>query len=211
MTLLHHPAPDLLLGHAAGTLARGPDLLVNAHLRACPVCRAGARRFEAVGGALLDALPPSEMAPDALARALASIERPQPPEPPERKAVPAGMDLESVLGDLKLGARLPLGPGLWMRRVLRDGPAVTYLLRSGPGRRLPMHSHTGMEYVCVLKGAFSDETGRYGPGDFAESDDTLVHSPVTDMSGECICLIAADGPMQMKSLLGRAMQAFVGL
>ncbi len=211
MTLLHHPSPDVLLGHAAGTLAHGLDLLVHTHLQACPVCRGEARRFEAVGGALLDALTPSEMAADALARALAGIERPQPPEPPARKAPPAGIDLEQVLGELKLGPKLPLGPGLWMRRVLRDGPAVTYLLRSGPGRRLPMHGHTGMEYVCVLKGAFSDETGRYGPGDFAESDDTLVHSPVTDADGECICLIAADGPMRMQSLVGRAMQAFAGL
>ncbi len=98
-----------------------------------------------------------------------------------------------------------------MREILREGPGVTYLLRSGPGRRLPTHGHTGMEYVCVLTGAFSDETGRYAPGDFAQSDDSLVHAPITDLDGECICLIAAAGPMQMHSLAGKLLQPFVGL
>ena len=211
MNLHHHPTDDVLVGFAAGTLRRGPALLVDTHLRACPACRADVGRMEAVGGAMLDDLPPAEMAPDALARALASIERPQPPEPSLRRRRPDGIDLTEVLGHLELGPKRRLGPGLWMREILREGPGVTYLLRSGPGRRLPTHGHTGMEYVCVLTGAFSDETGRYAPGDFAQSDDSLIHAPVTDMDGECICLIAAEGPMQMHSLAGKLLQPFVGL
>ncbi len=211
MSALHHPSDDLLLSHAGGSLGRGPALLVQTHLKACPVCRGQARRFEAVGGALLESLPPAEMAPDALARALAGIDRPEPPLPPVQRRQIAGIDLTEVLGGLDLGPRRPLGRGLWMREILRDGPGVTYLLGSGPGRRLPRHSHTGMEYVQVLTGAFSDETGHYGPGDFAQSDETLVHSPVTDSDAECICLISAEGPMLMQSLLGKVAQPLFGL
>ncbi len=98
-----------------------------------------------------------------------------------------------------------------MRPVLRDSAGVTYLLRSGPGRRLPRHAHTGSEYVCVIKGAFSDETGRYGPGDFAHSDDSLLHAPATDDEGECLCLISAEGPMRFQGPLLRALQPLLGV
>ena len=215
MSALHHPSDDLLLSHAGGGLGRGPALLVQTHLRTCPACRRQSERFEAVGGALLETLPPAEMAPDALAQALAGIDRPEtpggPPEPARQPRRIAGIDLTEVLGGLELGPRRPLGRGLWMREILREGPGVTYLLGSGPGRRLPRHSHTGMEYVQVLTGAFSDETGRYAPGDFAQSDDSLIHGPVTDSDGECLCLISAEGPMLMQSLLGKVAQPFVGL
>ena len=211
MSALHHPSNELLLSHAGGGLGRGPALLVQTHLRTCPACRRQFGRFEAIGGALLETLPPAEMAPDALAQALARIERPEPPEPPLHSRRIAGIDLTEVLAGLDLGPRRPLGKGLWMREILREGPGVTYLLGSGPRRRLPRHSHTGMEYVQVLAGAFSDETGRYEPGDFAQSDDTLIHSPVTDSDGECICLISAEGPMLMQSLVGKVVQPFVGL
>ena len=47
----------------------------------------------------------------------------------------------------------------------------------------------------------SDETGRYGPGDFALSHDVLVHTPASDPGGECICLISAEGPMRMPDMV----------
>ena len=157
MSVVHHPSSELLLRQAAGTLGRGPSLLASAHLLACPVCREEVGRFEAVGGAMLEGLPPAPMSPDALALALARIERPAPSEPPARRRL-SGIDLTQVLAGLPLGPRRSMGPGLWMREILREGGGVTYLLRSGPGVRLPRHSHTGREYVCVLTGGFEDET-----------------------------------------------------
>ena len=211
MSALHHPSDDLLLSHAGGGLGRGPALLIQAHLRTCPNCRRHVEHLEAIGGVLLEDLPAAELAPDALAQALARIERPEPPEPARQPRIIAGIDLTEVLGGLDLGPHRPLGRGLWMREILREGPGVTYLLGSGPGRRLPRHSHTGAEYVQVLTGAFCDETGRYAPGDFAQSDDTLIHSPATDSDGECICLIFAEGAMQMQNLLGKLAQPFLGI
>ncbi len=209
MSILHHPSDELLLGQAAGRLEAGPALVLGAHLAVCPACRAQVERLEAVGGALMDSIPPAAMAPDALAHALARIERPAPPAPAPRP--PRGIDLAEVLAGLPVGRRRWLGPGMWMRPVERRGRSVTYLLRSGPGRQLPRHTHTGAEYVVVLKGSFSDQTGRYGPGDFAEGSDDLVHAPRTDSEGECLCLISAEGPMRMRDMIGRIAQPFFGL
>lgn len=210
MSVLRHPSPEVLLDHAAGRLARGATLLVQAHLSACPACRAEVGRCEAVGGVLLEALPDAEMAPDALDRALALIGGPPEPPPPAART-PSGIDLSSALDGLALGPKKRLAPGLWLRPVMRDGAAFTYLLRSGPGGRLPRHSHSGAEYVCVLKGAYTDETGRYGPGDFAEGDQDLTHSPLASDDGECLCLIFADGPIRFEDAALRAMQPLIGI
>ena len=69
----------------------------------------------------------------------------------------------------------------------------------------------GAEFTCVLSGGFSDETGSYGPGDFAEADPTLTHTPRADPDGECVCLIASEGPMRMRGLIGRLLQPLFGV
>lgn len=54
----HHPAPELLLDYAAGSLREVQSLLVAAHLAYCPDCRAQVAELEACGGVLLADLPP---------------------------------------------------------------------------------------------------------------------------------------------------------
>jgi putative transcriptional regulator len=187
---------------------------VDVHLHACRDCRSEVRRLEAVGGALLEDLPPAQMASDALARALARIELPPPPEPPPARADPglAGIDLSGALEGLELGPSRWLAPGVWMRPLIREqGRVSTYLIRTGPGRQLPRHGHAGAEFVCVLHGGYSDEGGRYGPGDFSESDTSRVHAPRADDDGECVCLISSEGPMKIHSFVGRLLRPLFGL
>ncbi len=209
MKIAHHPSDEVLTDYAAGRLGRGPALVVFAHLAACPACCAEAERREAVGGALLGSLPAADLEPGALEGVLARLDGESPRPSPDR----GGVKLSGVLKDVPLGPRRWLGPGLWMRRISRDRrtSGVTYLLRSGPGRRLPRHSHTGSELVCVIEGGFTDETGHYGPGDFAQSGAELLHAPATDPGEACLCLISAEGPMRMRDVIGRLVQPFVGL
>ncbi len=63
----------------------------------------------------------------------------------------------------------------------------------------------------MLKGAFCDETGRYGPGDFACGDQGLVHAPRAEPGEDCLCLISTDGRLQMRSLISRALQPLAGV
>ena len=83
MTPAHHPSEAILADYASGALADGPSLVVAAHLESCSSCRRATRLFEAVGGELLEQAAPAAMQADALALALARIDRPalQPPPP----------------------------------------------------------------------------------------------------------------------------------
>ncbi len=207
MSLAHHPSEELLLDLAAGRLERGPALVLKAHLGACADCQAEVGRLEAVGGVLMAALPAAPMQGDALARALARIETREPP------AAPIDVGLPELLGGERLGPRRWLAPGLWLRRLEPERPSRfnTYLLHTSPGRRLPRHGHVGAEYVCVLEGAFSDATGRYGAGDFACSDEALVHEPLAESGEACLCLISTEGRLQMHDLIGRLFQPMAGV
>ena len=66
MSLRHHPSDSVLTRYAAGGLGKGPALVVEAHLGACAACRREVAQWEAVGGALLDRLPPAAMAPSRI-------------------------------------------------------------------------------------------------------------------------------------------------
>jgi putative transcriptional regulator len=206
----HHPAEELLLELAAGQLERGPALVLRAHLQACPACQAARGRFEAVGGALLETLPAAAMQADALEHALARIETPvsQP-----NATAKIEVDLPTLLQGEALGPRRWLAPGLWLRRLEAERGArfSTYLLHVAPHQRLPRHGHLGAEYCSVLEGAFADETGRYGPGDFACGDEGLEHSPTAQPGDACLCLIASEGRLKMHGLAARALQIYAGV
>ena len=210
MSLAHHPSEDVLLDFAAGRLERGPALVTQAHLNACPACCAETGRFEAVGGALLVALPGAALADDALAHVLARLDEPPPTPPPTARI---GLDLPEMLADESFGPRRWLAPGLWLRLMKRDPGARfnTYLLHSAPGRRLPRHSHEGAEYVCVLGGAFADKTGRYAVGDFACGDEELEHAPRAEPGGACLCLISTEGRLKMRGAIAHAIQLYAGV
>jgi len=55
----------------------------------------------------------------------------------------------------------------------------------GPGRKIPLHGHSGPEMICVLKGGFSDASGRYESGGFVEVDEQSEHQPTATPEGEC--------------------------
>ncbi len=223
MKIRHHATDETLLRYAAGRLPAGAALVVATHLEGCPHCRARVAAFEALGGALLEEMEPAPMAPDAFAAALRMID-----EEEERNA-PASLDsARSVRVQATLPGGIPLpaalrhcdmGPWRWIGLGVRasalrlpdDPSARLTLLRVGPGRKLPEHGHVGTEFTQVLVGSFSDEFGRYLPGDLAEMDHDIEHQPVVDPDGECICLAAFDGSMRLNGFIGRLMQPFVRL
>ena len=209
MSPTHHPAEELLLDLASGRLEHGPALVLKAHLDACPDCRREVDRLEAVGGAMLAALPAAAMDQDALPRAMARIETAAPPASNAR--IEVGMP-QALAGE-RLGPRRWMAPGLWIRRLEPERGArfSTYLLHTSPQRRLPRHGHVGAEYVCVLQGAFSDATGRYGAGDFACGDEDLVHEPTAEAGEACLCLISTEGRLQMHGLIARVLQPMAGV
>src|SRR4051812_11171975 len=106
MSSARHPSPEVLAAYAAGSLRPAFALVAAAHIRGCAHCRSDIALMEEVGGALLDELPPAEMAPEALEQVLARIDQGSEPillpEP----------DRVDLIKRLKLKRRRWLAPGV---------------------------------------------------------------------------------------------------
>jgi putative transcriptional regulator len=209
MTITHHPLDVALAAFAAGTLDEGRALVVSMHLSACPACRAAVRTFERLRGiALVD----GEGAPlktDAWQRALAAISSTEPASAPARDSVQA--EWPGPLSAYPLGTWRRIGGGVQWRSVGAPADAGTrvFMLKAAPGTGIPHHGHAGLEWTCVLQGAFSHQNGRYGPGDFDEADDSIDHLPIVEDGDECVCIVALQGQIRLKSWIGRMVQPFL--
>ncbi len=194
----HHPSELTLTAFAAGTLSEGASHVVAAHVVGCPHCREVTAMAEATGGALLDDMPPTEMAADALELALARIDRPAP---------------HGTSAGLVFGRRRWLAPGVWITpgKIAARGREQLYRLDVPQGRRLPRHSHEGREFVAVLQGCFVDESGLYAVGDFGEADASDDHQPTVQGDTPCVCLIWTEGPLHMRDPIGRLLQPWLGI
>ena len=209
MTIAHHPSDMTLAAFAAGTLDEGRALVVSTHLVTCLACRSAVRVFEHARGVVLQDSPPVPMAAGALEHALREISAEAPLKPPR--------DDSAVTQETYPFSTYPLGPwrriggGLRWRSVgvpAEQGTRV-FMLKAAPGIRIPHHAHAGLEWTCVLQGAFCHELGRYGAGDFDEADEAVEHRPVVEDGEECICLVALQGQIRLKSWMGRLVQPFV--
>ena len=218
MTPHHHPSEATLLAYAAGGLGEGLSLVVACHLAFCADCRSWVAEGEAIGGSLLEELAPAELDRGARERMLALIDKASPtpiqaaPHRPADPLVPA--PLAAYLGGgIDAIHWRSLAPGLRQFEIVPHdlmGGANLRMLRISPGKKLPRHSHTGTELTLVLSGAYADELGRFSRGDVAETDDDIVHEPVSARDEDCVCLIATEGPLKFRSFIARAFQRFSG-
>jgi putative transcriptional regulator len=216
MSAVIHPSETTLLDYAGGALKPGARLVVSSHLETCASCRADVGSLEAAAGLLMASLEPVKLEDDALALALARIERPPPPPraapTPQVSTILKDVDVPAALRRAEIGPTRWMAPGIRVAKIRGADPGEKlYLLRVASGMRMPHHGHDGIELTYVLKGAFSDAEGHYGVGDLAETTTADVHTPLIDKGGDCVCLVAAEGEMQMREWLPRMLQPFFGL
>jgi putative transcriptional regulator len=199
------------MDYATGAVSRDVRLVLDSHLGVCPTCRQIVAETEEIGGALLDALPPAEMGADALALALARIERPAPqsPEPPQPND---WITVPSEVLEAAQKRRRWVAPGVWVASISKGpGRARSYLLGVGAGMSMPRHTHRGFEMTCILKGAYRDGDLLIGPGDFHCCNETVEHQPAITADGECVCVVAAQDTLVPRDWIGRLFQPFVGI
>lgn len=217
MTITHHASDDLLLSFAAGKLSPAPALVLQSHLAMSRDSNKRLAEFERLGGALLDEQPMTDVSTDLFERMLGKLAAPSSAEPIslgyDHRGLDMGVDIPAPLSERKIGKWKWVAPGMRFAKVeVPEDPTYNVvLLRIGAGKALPKHGHTGTELTLVLKGAFSDENGRYGRGDLEEEDDDGDHQPRVEMDGECICLAAIEGQMIPHGWIARVMQPFVGI
>ncbi len=216
MTITHHPPEDLLANLAAGKLEEAEHLVVSVHISGCPRCRRFVQAIEQLAGAALEEAEPVPIFDGAFDLVMARIqENPSSETPP---AIPASaasqhQDLPELLRRCRLGKRRRVAPGVSLQPIElpRTGRARAFLLQSAPGTRMLEHTHTGTELTCVLKGSFSHEGGRYGPGDFDYGDEDIDHRPIVGNEGPCLCVVAMIGDLRMNGFFGRLISPFVRL
>jgi len=216
MSAAFHPSETTLLDFVGGALNRGARLVVSAHLEVCSACRSDVGALEAAAGDLLVRMPSAQLDPHALELALARIERPEAPRaaPPPfaSSALLEGVQVPAAIRRADIGAARWMAPGIRVAKLRNHAPVERlYLLRVGPGMRMPHHGHQGSELTLVLHGSFSDSGGRYRAGDLAEVCEDDVHTPTIDTGGDCVCLVAADGAMRMREWLPRMLQPLFGV
>lgn len=216
MKITHHLTDAHLMAHAAGVLPEAFGLVAATHISLCDECRARLSAYEALGGAVLDDLDVPPMRADALAATLARIDA----DPGMRSAPPrlAGPRAPGSLprplrdyigGDLQDVQWRPVGMGLRQSILATQGGASVRLLHIPAGQTIPDHGHNGLEMTLVLRGAFRDQTDRFGPGDVEVATAGFEHTPVAEEGEDCICLAATEGPLRFNALLPRLAQTFL--
>jgi putative transcriptional regulator len=209
----HHPSPDILAEYASGALHAGAALVIACHLEVCAVCRSEVVLWESVAGTMLEDSAPQALSDGALERMLARLD-----EEEAIAAFPAipdfleRFDLPGPLKSHRIGRRRRVTPNIWFAPVELPGPGLarTYLVYANRNTVLAEHRHVGREFTQVITGAFVDNGGRYDRGDFACTDEAIIHTPGVTQEAECLCLISADAPMRLTGFAARLIQTVTG-
>ena len=104
-----------------------------------------------------------------------------------------------------------VGGGVRQAVLDTSGSSTVRLIYIPSGIAVPEHGHGGTELTLVLRGAYRDETDRFGPGDVETADAALNHTPVAEVGAPCICLAASDARLRFRGLLPRLAQPFIGI
>lgn len=212
--ITHHVSDEMLMGYASGGLSEALDLVLACHVSLNDDARARLASFEAVGGAVMDAETPAEIAPDSLAQTMARIKgnplsetvTPHQKAPVRDTSFPkplrdyVGGDLEDVRW-----SSIGLGVKQSVLNTRSKGPTAR-LLHIPAGQAMPDHGHNGLEVTLVLQGAFIDEGGRFARGDIEVATEEDEHTPVADIGEDCICLVVTDAPLRFNSKLAQLAQ-----
>lgn len=218
----HHLDPATVVSYASGALAAEMSVLVATHLEVCAECRRSVERAERVGGSLIEQQQAANM-PDMRQEQLRlamleqldvakpfdapTVPAPQPTNP-DRLPAPLHPYFGASYRDLKWRW---MGPGMHYIRTTGPSGGVLLMLRIGPGKRLPVHSHGGNELTQILRGAYDDVLGHFAAGDMADLDSDIEHQPVTSPGVPCICVAALDAPLRFPGWMARKMQPMFGI
>ena len=213
----HNPGEEMLMDYAAGTLPEPLSLVIATHLALSPESRQAVADFEAIGGALLEGVEPAAVSEGCLDAVMARLD-----EAGEEAIRFEAEGKDKVNDGLPRPLRDYVGTdieGLPWRTVMRgleeadietgDSNYQARLMRIAPGTSMPKHTHAGNEVTLVLKGAFSDEDGRYARGDVQVADEALDHRPVAEAGEPCLCLVVTDAPLRLTGPLGRWLNPFI--
>ena len=214
----HHLSEDVLRAQAMGALPEAFALAVASHVSMCDECRAVLAAHEAVGGVVLDDLPPAaedaetlDASLDAVMSRIGAAPRvARPTRPPREHVFPAPLR-DYVGGDLDSVRWRSVGGGVRQAVLTTEKGAKARLLSIPGGVEMPEHGHRGPELTLVLAGAFRDGDETFARGDIEAAGPADQHTPVAAPGETCICLAVTDAPLRFTHLLPRLAQPFLGI
>lgn len=74
MSRFHHLDEATIISYASGTLSKNIVPVIASHVAHCAECRNSVRRAEAIGGAILEAVPPQQLPAGCLDKIIERIE-----------------------------------------------------------------------------------------------------------------------------------------
>ncbi len=219
MSIHHHLDAATLMRYATGDLDPAFTIVVASHLAICDRCRQDVRLAEALGGDCLDAVPEATLSDGAFARLTSRLDADEDAPVSNVREADFGRRSEIPLPLRRLvGTSLDdigwrrVVPGVQRHRIALPGTdSSLYMLKIGPGRKMPEHGHGGTEMTLILRGSYSDAFGQYRAGDVADLDEHVEHQPMVDSDEPCICLVATEQPTRFKGIVSRLMQPLVGI
>jgi putative transcriptional regulator len=217
LKITHHLDEATIIAFAAGTLGEAHGFAAATHVAYCSHCRTAMREAESLGGQMMLDDGARAVTDTCRAATLASLDAiavaPAKTKPLTSSEVPAVLNNllnNQPLDALKWKTKVP-GVATYEIPLSSKGNTHLQLLRIGKGRQMPEHGHGGEEITVVLRGSYSDHTGRYMAGDVADFDEEMEHQPKVDSDIDCICLVATEAPTRFKSFWARLAQPFVGI
>jgi putative transcriptional regulator len=215
----HHLDPSTVVSYAAGALAVEIAIVAATHLETCAHCRARVDEAERIGGQLIEHQQPAAIAATerfaGLRAAMLSQldDMPAPAAAPSPRTAPYEADdrlpapLHPYFGTSYRALKWRwMAPGVHCIRARGTKSGTLLMLKIGPGRSMPVHSHGGTELTQILRGAYHDALGHFAPGDVADLDSDVEHQPVTVPGAACICVSALDAPLRFPGWLARKLQ-----
>jgi putative transcriptional regulator len=213
MTIRHHISDPLLMAYSAGHLTEAFSLVVATHVSLCDECRARLGAFDAVGGSMIEQCGTADLREGALDAIMARLDDDTAPAPRPVVARPRGLFpaplRDYVGGDVDAVRWRPVGRSVRQAILPTERGATARLLYIPAGQAVPDHGHRGTELTLVLRGAFRDDSDRFGPGDVEIADSAMQHTPVAEEGCDCICLAATDAPLRFSALMPRIAQPFL--
>jgi putative transcriptional regulator len=209
----------MLADYASGAIDACNGLAIAAHLEICSRCRTRVEKIEqqyseqqlVLDEPLSD---PQTSEFDNMLAAIMDLPKDVTPLPEVQEAVievnGRSFVLPKALSRLsgQISGWNSYGGKVYSAKLDVDEPARMNLLYISKGVAVPQHTHKGSESTLVLHGSFSDENGRYTPGDFIVADDEVKHAPYTEADEDCLCLTVLTEPLIFTQGVARIFNMF---
>lgn len=211
-----HPSSDMLLKYAMGNASEAESLIISCHTAYCSACKAEIDKYETIGGYYLTNHQELNISKNLWKNILDKVDDLD-QEQLQVNYTSYAITSNLCNDDIKIPSTLSdyLGSDFntnnWKSTInnvkykdikFKDANISGKLLEIPANKSMPEHGHEGFEATLVLHGGYSDEKGGYNKGDLVVASSEEVHSPVSDNSSGCICLVVYSGSLQFKGLLG---------